>query len=53
MSRKSWLTSTMPPSQLLMARAKESMVSMSRWFVGSSCSGIQMHEYDVISELHS
>ena len=28
---------TMPPSQLLIARASESMVSMSRWLVGSSC----------------
>jgi len=29
MSRKSWLTRTRPPSQLLIARANESMVSMS------------------------
>ena len=35
-SRKSWLTRTNPPSKSLMASARESMVSMSRWLVGSS-----------------
>jgi hypothetical protein len=37
-SLKSCDTSTRPPSQLLMASASESMVSMSRWLVGSSSS---------------
>lgn len=36
MSRKSWLTRTMPPSKSLMASASASMVSMSKWLVGSS-----------------
>mmetsp|Transcript_16595 Transcript_16595/g.40540 ORF Transcript_16595/g.40540 Transcript_16595/m.40540 type:complete len:160 (+) Transcript_16595:373-852(+) len=36
MSRSSWLTSTTPPSNLLIAMARASIVSMSRWLVGSS-----------------
>lgn len=36
MSLKSWLTSIIPPSNSLMASASASMVSMSRWLVGSS-----------------
>lgn len=35
-SLKSWLTSIIPPSNSLMASARASMVSMSRWLVGSS-----------------
>lgn len=35
-SLKSWLTSTMPPSKSLIASASASIVSMSKWFVGSS-----------------
>jgi len=35
-SRKSWLTSIIPPSKSLIASASASIVSMSRWFVGSS-----------------
>jgi len=38
MSRKSWLTSIIPPSKSLMASARASIVSMSRWLVGSSSS---------------
>ena len=37
-SLKSWLTSIMPPSNALMAYARASIVSMSRWLVGSSSS---------------
>lgn len=37
-SLKSWLTSTMPPSKSLIASASASIVSMSKWFVGSSSS---------------
>ena len=36
MSLKSWLTKSTPPSKSLIASARESMVSMSRWLVGSS-----------------
>ena len=36
MSLKSWLTKITPPSKSLIASARESMVSMSRWLVGSS-----------------
>ena len=32
-SRKSWETSTTPPSKLLIARARPSMASTSKWFV--------------------
>ena len=39
-SRKSWLTSIMPPSKVLMASARASMVSMSKWLVGSSSSSM-------------
>ena len=35
-SLKSWDTRIMPPSKSLMASARASMVSMSRWLVGSS-----------------
>mmetsp|Transcript_25421 Transcript_25421/g.79208 ORF Transcript_25421/g.79208 Transcript_25421/m.79208 type:complete len:223 (+) Transcript_25421:139-807(+) len=35
-SRSSWLTSTTPPSNLFSAMARPSMVSRSRWLVGSS-----------------
>lgn len=35
-SLKSWLTSIIPPSNSLMASAKASIVSMSKWLVGSS-----------------
>ena len=35
-SRKSWETSTRPPSKWLMASARASIVSMSKWLVGSS-----------------
>ena len=35
-SRKSWLTRTIPPSKSLIASAKASMVSISKWLVGSS-----------------
>lgn len=35
-SLKSWLTSIMPPSNSLIASAKASIVSISRWLVGSS-----------------
>mmetsp|Transcript_132593 Transcript_132593/g.264619 ORF Transcript_132593/g.264619 Transcript_132593/m.264619 type:complete len:223 (+) Transcript_132593:223-891(+) len=34
--RSSWLTSTTPPSNLFNAMARPSMVSRSKWFVGSS-----------------
>jgi hypothetical protein len=37
-SLKSWLTSTMPPSKSFIASASASIVSMSKWFVGSSSS---------------
>ena len=40
MSLKSWETNTKPPSKLLMASARASMVSMSKWLVGSSSSSI-------------
>ena len=46
MSRKSWDTSTMPPSKLLMACASESMASRSRWFVGSSSSSCKISKTD-------
>mmetsp|Transcript_22097 Transcript_22097/g.68345 ORF Transcript_22097/g.68345 Transcript_22097/m.68345 type:complete len:204 (-) Transcript_22097:1405-2016(-) len=36
--RSSWLTSTTPPSKELIAMASASMVSKSRWLVGSSSS---------------
>ena len=36
MSLKSWLTSIIPPLKELMASASASMVSISRWLVGSS-----------------
>lgn len=36
MSLKSWLTSIIPPSKSLIASARASIVSMSRWLVGSS-----------------
>ena len=36
MSLKSWETRTKPPSKLLIASANASMVSMSKWLVGSS-----------------
>ncbi|BAT09539.1 Os09g0572450 [Oryza sativa Japonica Group] len=39
-SLKSWLTSTSPPSHSFSASARESIVSMSRWFVGSSSSSM-------------
>lgn len=35
-SLKSWLTSIMPPSNSLTASARASIVSMSKWLVGSS-----------------
>ena len=35
-SLKSWLTNSTPPSKLLIASASVSMVSKSRWLVGSS-----------------
>ena len=38
MSLKSWLTSIIPPSKSLIASARASIVSMSRWLVGSSSS---------------
>lgn len=41
--RKSWDTRTRPPSKLLMASAKASMVSMSKWLVGSSSNNICGH----------
>jgi len=37
-SLKSWLTIIIPPSKSLIASASASMVSMSRWLVGSSSS---------------
>ena len=40
MSLKSWETNTKPPSKLLIASARASMVSMSKWLVGSSSSSI-------------
>ena len=40
MSLKSWETNTKPPSKLLIASARASMVSMSKWLVGSSSSNI-------------
>lgn len=33
---KSWLTNTIPPSKSFTASARASMVSISKWFVGSS-----------------
>ena len=36
MSLKSWLTSSKPPSKSLIASASASIVSISRWLVGSS-----------------
>jgi len=36
MSLKSWLTSIIPPSKSLIASASASIVSISRWLVGSS-----------------
>lgn len=36
MSLKSWLTSIIPPSKSLIASARASIVSMSKWLVGSS-----------------
>lgn len=43
----------MPPSQLLMARARESMVSRSRWFVGSSCTATDTIEGNSTPLAHS
>ena len=40
MRRKSWLTKHKPPSHALMPSASESIVSMSKWFVGSSKSSM-------------
>ena len=40
MSLKSWLTSSIPPSKSFIASARASIVSISKWFVGSSNSSI-------------
>ena len=40
MSRKSWETNTRPPSKLLIASASASIVSISKWLVGSSSNNI-------------